>query len=195
MYPTTEARWFVPGTVLPEAEAWFEALGPAVDEAVRTDCYLVPRAENEPGIKLREGNLEVKTRTDVLGRERLALRVTGQIETFDKWSFPLAPEAPPVGQGWAEVNKTRRVRTFAREDGAVVETPDEVETGCDVELGEARLGERVWWTVCLEAFGPDEAVRLEVLLQTAARVFAGDAPLLDVEHSVGYVGWLCETTR
>lgn len=160
--------------------------------AERTDKYLVPSSAGEPGIKLREGLLQVKARTATLGTERLAPGVEGTVETYRKWSFPVAADAPEPGDGWVDVTKKRRVRTFVVEAGGIMEVSERSEAGCDVELGEVQLGEGAWWTVCLEAFDPDTSAQYRALCTTAVRVFSDDAPLLDAEHSVGYVGWLTE---
>ena len=187
MYPTTEVRWFVPGPVPDEAQLWFEGLGWPVEMAERTDRYLVPASADEPGIKLREGLIEVKARTAVLGVEHLAPSVDGVSETFRKWSFPLAEAPPTPSAGWIDVAKTRRLRTYTQEIADAAEGP---EIGCSVELGEVRLGDGVWWTVCLEAFGSDEAARLNIIRKTAKRVFYTITITLDLTQSVGYVGWL-----
>ena len=195
MYPTTEVRWFMQGSLPDEVARWFERLGAVVEAEARTDRYLVPAAANEPGVKLREGQLQVKARTEVLGVERLASGVEGMVETYRKWSLPVAEDALPPVIGWADVAKTRRVRLFTPEQG-LTETTEWVEAGCGVEVGEAVLGQGVWWTVCLEAFGPDAEAQRALLQATAQDVFTRpDAPGLDATHSVGYVGWLCEAAR
>ena len=180
----------MPGPIPEQAARWFAALGAFVETAARTDRYVVPSSAGEPGIKLREGLLQVKARIATLGTERLAPGVEGTVETYRKWSFPVATDAPEPGDGWVDVTKKRRVRTFGRKAGEIVEVPKRPEAGCDVEVGEVQLGEGAWWTVCLEAFGPDEAARHRALRVTAAHVFSHDAPLLDAEHSTGYIGWL-----
>lgn len=195
MYATTEVRWFLPGAVPDATARWFAALGAPVEEARRADRYLVPSGPGEPGIKLREGAVEVKARTAVRGEQRFGPAGVGTVEAFRKWSFPLAPEAPTPGTGWVDIAKARRVRTFVLKSGALREADAmDAERGCGVELGEVRLGERIWWTLCLEAFGPGEAARRNVFEATAAHVFGVGAPVLEATHSRGYVGWLCEVS-
>lgn len=191
MYATTEVRWFVHGEIPDQAVRWFEALGEPVEKATRTDRYLLPSVENEAGVKLRDGNIEVKTRTDAFGQEQLTPGVAGKAEGFRKWSFPLADEAPVPEEGWIDVEKSRRVRTYSQRGVEARERPD---TGCDVELGEVRLGDRVWWTVCLEAFGDGEAARIEALRNTAEHVFSDSAPPIGTAHSMGYAEWLAVHT-
>lgn len=191
MQPTTEVRWFMPGLVPDAVTRWFDALGSPVAAASRTDRYLQPSTVTEPGVKLREGLLQVKARTAMLGTEVFGSGVEGVVETYRKWSLPVAEGAEEPGIGWVDVAKTRQVRLFTP-DG-FVEQAGWVDAGCNAELGEVRLGDQTWWTVCLEAFGPDAAAQHAVLRQAAQQMFArSDAPTLERMHSAGYVGWLVQ---
>jgi len=191
VYPSVEVRWFFPGEAPPEAHAWFDALGAPVGLETRTDRYLVPASADAPGVKLREGRLEVKAPTAGPAPVRLRPGVEGWLEAFRKWSFPLGPDAEAPEAGWVDVAKARRLRRFLVTDKGLRPVPPRTPgTGCDVELGTVRLGAGVGWTVCLEASGPTDEARRAALLRVAAEVFAGDAPMLDAAHSEGYVGWL-----
>lgn len=190
MYPTTEVRWFLPSEIPSEAARWFESFGPPVDPTSRTDRYLVPSSAIEPGIKVREGRIEVKARMNAHGHERLASGVEGIVESFYKWGFPLTDDSETPQGGWVDVTKTRRLRTFSNESGQVGEFSDHPDSGCTLELGEVQLNGQPWWTVCLEAFGSGEAVRLDLLRATAERVFAGSTLWLESQRSMGYVAWL-----
>ncbi|MDX1439120.1 MAG: hypothetical protein R3284_04380 [Rubricoccaceae bacterium] len=190
MYPTTEVRWFGEGPVPNDLANWFGALGPTVALLERTDSYLIPTSKNEPGIKLREGNLEIKMRTGNSQQMRFASGIEGKVASFSKWIFPLADDTQQPKGGWIDVAKARRVRTFAIDAGEMTETFERLEVGCDVELGDVRIGEQLWWTVCLEAFGLDAYQRIGYLDSTAMHVFSDPLPNLDPAHASDYVGWL-----
>ncbi len=170
-YRTVEARWFRPGEIPGEVDAWFDALGPAVQTEARTDRYLDP-ASDALGVKLRQGSVEAKRRTAVLGAIS-AGTIRARVEAWAKWSFPLAvPGDAPVA-GWAEVAKRRRQRYAS---------------GCALELSRLTIRGEAWWSVCLEAAGPDAASALTLM---ARRWLGADgAPSLAEADAMGYPAWL-----
>lgn len=181
-FRTAEVRWFQPGPVPPEVEAWFDRLGPAVERQSRVDRYLAP-TDAALGVKLREGALEPKRRTAVL--DPLAVgRAEATAEAWAKWSFELA-EAPEPDDGWVEVRKTRRQRRLEAADGA-----------CTLELAAVTVGGGAWWSVCLEAEGESDSVR-RAALDAGARQWLGrdDAPALPASAARGYPVWLLGVAR
>ena len=174
---TTEVRWFQAGPLPPAVDAWFTRLGPRVEAETRTDRYLAP-TDDALGLKLREGALEPKRRESVGGLLTVG-RAHAAVETWTKWSFPLAADAVPEA-GWVEVAKTRRQR--------------EVTTGggrCRLDVSEVTVGAAMWWSVCLEAEGPSDEAARSVLGAGAARwLAADDAPTLPAEAAMGYPAWL-----
>ena len=179
-YRTAEARWFQRGEVPADVRAWFDALGPAVEPESRTDRYLAP-ASAALGVKLREGQLEAKRRTGT-GAPLAVGRSEASVEGWAKWSFELAAAPEPAAElaaadaGWVAVRKTRWQRH--RE-------------ACALELARVEVGGEPWWSVCLEATGPDGDARRDALAQ-AAREWLGaeGAPALPASDAQGYPAWL-----
>ena len=196
MFPTAEVRWFIEGPVPPEAKRWFEAVAgtPRLEE--RTDRYVCPASPDGLGVKWREGKLEVKRLREIVGPARFHPRVAGRVEAWRKWSFPLtdaAELAEPAGD-WIEVEKRRRVRYFSAAPGEEIRPLEDGERtahACGLELGEVQVGEAVWWSVCLEAFGDDEAALPERLRRVAEHVTSeADPPDLPPGAALSYPAWL-----
>jgi len=190
-----EVRWILPGQLEASMAEWFDRF-PAVAE-FQEDAYLLdPRL---PGIsvKIRGGRaFEVKTYRSSLGILDTAGRARGHMESWQKWSFPVAPLSK-VGEGpagWTLVRKKRRISQFLVADGRIrsVLAGGGEEPRCAVELTEVRLRDESWWTLGFEATGPTSLLQSH-LDATAALVFARDLPEgieLGTESSMSYVEWL-----
>ncbi len=194
MYPTAEVRWFIAGSLPDEAGAWFRAVVGECPWETRTDHYVRPASADGLGVKGRTGNLEVKRLVEVVGEEALHDDVTGRVERWRKWSFPLDDGAIlRNGAGdWVAVAKRRQKGTFAVDGEAVTPMPREEQTGqgCSLEIAEVGVGGRVWWSVSFEAFGPESEL-VEVLRRAAAYIFAqADPPALGGAQSMSYPAWL-----
>jgi hypothetical protein len=127
------------------------------------------------------------------GLLEVAGRARGRLESWQKWSFPHDPASPGSGDpaGWRLVSKRRRISWFAQATGIGIPQPGE-QPGCAVELTEVDLRGEPWWTLCLEARGPADALRRE-LDAAAAVVFADTLPAeveLGIDDSQSYVRWL-----
>lgn len=171
-----EARWFIPGPLAPEADAWFARLGPSLSPETRTDRYLIPTESDDLGLKVREGTIQAKQRTATLGLRPLAPDATARIEAWRKWTLGTAGDTPEAG--WLDVVKTRRQRYITADPST-----------CALELSEIRARDSRWWSVCLEASGETLEARLAVLRDAAGR-WLGGAPRLAPEASMGYPAWL-----
>jgi hypothetical protein len=173
-----EVRWFLPGPIPELAGRWFDALGPPVQEVSRTDRYLVPTESEDMGLKVREGRIEAKQRTET-GARRAWGAVEARPEAWRKWTLGLATDAR-LAPGWVDVPKTRRQRWVALQPAA-----------CALELAEVTLDGAVWWTICVEASGGDVVDRQRVFLEAAGRwLDRSDAPVLPFEAALGYPAWL-----
>lgn len=193
--PSLEVRWVLPGELEASMAEWFDRF-PAVAE-FQEDAYLLdPRL---PGIsvKIRSGRaFEVKTYRSSLGILHTAGRARGHMESWQKWSFPVAPLSK-VGEGpagWTLVRKKRRISQFLVADRRIqaVLTGGGEEPRCAVELTEVRLRDESWWTLGFEATGPTGLLQSH-LEATAALVFACDLPEgieLGTESSMSYAEWL-----
>ena len=170
-YRTAEVRWFTRGAVPASARSWFDGLGPDVEPETRTDRYLEPTSD-ALGVKVREGRVEAKRRTAALGRIDPE-GVSAEAEAWAKWSFE-TPTALEDGAGWVDVEKTR----WQRHEG-----------GCALELSRVVVEGEPWWSVCLEATGPDDGAR-KVALEDGARRWLRGAPALAADRAMGYPAWL-----
>ena len=174
-YRSAEVRWFGRGEIPPPVEAWFAGLGARPETETRTDRYLAPTSD-ALGVKLREGQVEAKRRQSTL--DRLAVGETAAtVELWAKWSFPLAEPVEEIGDDWVAVTKSRRQR-HAEPAGEAGE--------CALELSRLAVDGQAWWSVCLEATGPDPAA---ALADAAGRWLAG-APPLPASEARGYPAWL-----
>ncbi|MDX1418885.1 MAG: hypothetical protein R3181_02865 [Rubricoccaceae bacterium] len=192
MRATAEVRWFLRGPLPEAAVRWFEAVAGDRAWEERTDRY-VRTAATDLGVKWREGRVEAKRRTATLGEARLADEAAGRVERWRKWSYP-TDEAAPATDDWVAVHKRRMNRPFAVEDGVrPIESEADAEAGCSLEVSEARVAGAVWWSICFEAWGTDEAALPDALRRTAAQAFGGGVPIpLPAARAMGYPAWLTE---
>jgi hypothetical protein len=179
-----EVRWILPGRFGSAVAGW---LGQFPGEAeIREDVYLPEPDLRGLSVKVRAGRaLEVKAYQGSPGVLKVPGRALGRMESWLKWSIPcdrLGREgADPAG--WIAVRKRRRVSRFSLVGG---------ETGSAVELTEVRAREQDWWSLGLEATGPDE-VRHSELEAAAALVFARAPPNLaefGLHDSLSYAAWV-----
>ena len=179
-----EVRWILPGRFGSAVAGWLGQFPGEVE--IREDIYLLEPDLRGLSVKVRAGRaLEVKAYQGSPGVLKVAGRALGRMESWQKWSFPCdrlgREDADPVG--WMPVGKRRRVSWFSLVGG---------EAGCAVELTEVRAREQDWWSVGLEATGPDE-VRHGELEAAAALVFARPPPDLaefGLHDSLSYAAWL-----
>ena len=183
-----EARWFVAGPLAPDLRAWFDALGPPVPPEARTDRYLVPAESDSLGLKIREGTVQAKQRTGLLGLRTLAPGVRATAESWRKWTLGTAVFTPV--DGWVDVHKTRRQRTLVLVGrGRAARGRGPTGGRCALELSEVEIGGQVWHSVCLEASGASASVRWAAL-RGAARRWLPSAPPLPAAALMGYPEWL-----
>jgi hypothetical protein len=195
-----EARWFFEGTIEPEILTWFQQQEPpAGSQSSRTDYYLLLPGDDSLGIKLREGQVEVKSRFRQLGAVELHPRMTGLVGHWRKWSFPLAEaEANLAGlatppSAWMAVEKTRQLLRYRfTPDNRLLPAPadEAADRGCELELGQIKIEEQTWWSLCFEAFG-NEADLEEIFMQATKQILStARPPRLEIHHSHSYPGWL-----
>jgi hypothetical protein len=195
---TMEVRWFLRGPIPREILAWFEKHGeqPA-QPATRIDHYLRLSHIDSLGVKLREGNIEVKQRQRQLGTVRFHEHVRGMVEHWRKWSFALAATSlrdlllPP--SAWLPVYKARRLHRYqVGDDGTLSSISPKVypEQGCDLEVTQVRLHNQAWWTIGFEAFGGEDALRGNLCLVAEQILEATPPPALPTHDSYAYPRWL-----
>ncbi len=197
MLQSAEARWFMRGAVPIEALDWIQQweLAPCKPEE-REDHYLDLPDTASIGVKLRDGKFEVKRRDAYLGTVPLGSRVTGRLALWRKWSYKVAGDdvqKSPDGH-WFTVEKKRFLRKYSHESSGLI--PAEPKSfparGCTVELTLIQARDAKWWSVGLEAFGPDEGGLRDTLILAAAKCFTAGShyPSLSVNDSFDYPEWL-----
>ena len=130
MYHTGEIRWFFRDGPRTEVARWFSDCDTAIAEPARIDRYIIlPRCDTA-GVKIRQGNIEVKAQTQPAELVSFSKRVSGHQGTWVKWSRPVTdPDsffaAPLIPERWAHVEKARNLRLLSLLD----ETPGEVAPG------------------------------------------------------------------
>ena len=217
MFHSAESRWFFEGPVPVAVRDWFAAGGAGEPEPARTDDYLLLPGCATTGVKLREGNLEIKAMTCTSEPVAYAGGVRGYQDGWVKWSCS-AGDAEALrrtlgasGDRWAAVTKSRRLRLFSMDSGAPVELDDRsprVTRGCQAELtgigvsvgalGAARTDgdpSAAWWSLSLEAFAHDApgaaATAIRILTAVANHLFDEPPPrALDAAHACAYPAWL-----
>ena len=193
--PTLEVRWIRPGALTGSMIDWFGAFGGEVEH--REDDYLIGERIRGMSVKIRGGaRLELKVAGGTRGVLEVKGRAAGQMESWQKWSFPLPSGlAGDIGSpAWVTVGKVRHIRRFSHTDGAPFEqSPDEIDApSCSVELTDVSVDDEPWWTLGFEATGPAEA--LQGTIDAAAASVFGD-PIPDTEEltatdSMSYTEWL-----
>jgi hypothetical protein len=190
---TQEVRWFSPGEILEPVHQWFDHLGEKNIQPARTDVYLAGMDESV-GVKLREGRLEVKHRTEDHGVCEFASGVSGRAESWIKWGFEISEaDWPGVESGlWVPVRKARQFQFYSiREDGEVIQpVPGELPMlGGVVELCSITSPSgQEWWTVGLEVFGPPE--KLSDLFDRLGVLIFEEAGWFNTLESLSYPAWL-----
>ena len=190
-----EVRWIFPGQLAAAVARWFGRF-PAGTES-REDTYLLDPPLPGLSVKVRGGGaLEVKVFGGSPGMLEVAGRARGQMESWQKWSFPFCPLGQhSVGPaGWRPVHKSRRISRFSSASGQLVAPAAGLgdERRCEVELTEVRTGGQDWWTLGFEATGPAGLLRSE-LQATATLVFAQALPggaQPGPDESGSYAHWL-----
>jgi hypothetical protein len=190
-----EVRWILPGPLEPAVAGWFGRF-PA-EMAARQDAYLLNPELRGLSVKVRAGTaLEVKVYHGSPGTLEVAGPARGRLESWQKWSFPVAVPSQDGRclPGWKVIRKSRRITRFWLASGRIVAAVPgpAAEPGCAVELTEIQAGSQAWWSLGFEATGPAGLLR-STLERAAALIFA-QAPPGDVELGLSqcrsYAEWL-----
>lgn len=204
-----ELRWFLPGGLPGVVDHWFRQQLPeteisSADE--RADIYLSTPRQEDLGIKIRQGKLEIKWR-EFAKLFTGAHDTKGQVERWIKWSWenpPPPPGAktiaawPPPSGPWITVNKRRWQRKYRWENGIFGPVPPKevVHLGAVVEVTALEIDGRRFGTVLIETFAPDQPTQ-EKLLDTAVKYLWRDypSPRLKTDQSYGYPHWLASLVK
>jgi hypothetical protein len=205
-YPTLEVRWFLQGRI-PEAIDQFKqyfhqgTIVSPVEE--REDWYLQLPQNDDLGIKLREGKVEIKKRVADRGMYQFAEQVAGRVEEWMKWSFASEVEnqiflEQNFKQEWIAVKKSRQQKTYHILDQKITEVIDPTcptEQGCNLEIATLEMQKQTWFSLGFETFGERDRLQ-ETFEQIVHHVLENSQfPPLQAEHSFSYPGWLSALVR
>ena len=195
MQKSIETRWFIPGNVPPGVILWFQD-EMAVAQPSRIDTYLHTAKVHDLGIKLREGRIELKQRLIVLGQHTFTPAVTGIVESWGKWSFPLDSSNPAVdtlSECWIRVAKHRIIRRYqVTGDGSIRAIPGWLFPlqRSTIEIANIIINGSAWWSLNLEVVGTDIDL-FNALQVTADLLFMkSGGPTLSGAQSFSYPQWL-----
>ena len=193
-FKTIEVRWFYPGILPTEILTWFSKAGEStVKPDIRRDVYL-QSVSPDMGIKLREGNLEVKYR-------QAKIRIDGcgisQVEFWSKWicmddKSTMTPEDIADKVGWINIDKVRYQRLYQIEFAQDIQlrsiSKPQANAGA-IEVTQLQVFEQDWWTIACEYLGDNISLNLQFLPLVSSLL--SDYPLyLDSSLECGYPEWL-----
>jgi hypothetical protein len=190
-----EVRWFGTGPTPRALDEWIAGLGP-VETSTRTDRYLSPLSPSF-NLKLRsEGGefVEMKRRLGGSERREFGPDVTGSVEQWYKWSFPLdrRPEPRTTDRTglWLPVEKTRSLHAFEDAELRALGDAPPTDVTAHVEVTEVTARSGTAWTCGLEAAGRVDGLE-DTLAAVGGGLFGEGFPVeLPAERSLGYAEWL-----
>jgi hypothetical protein len=210
MYSTIELRWFYPHELPATVLNWFEGLGAPLKSAdSRTDTYLQP-VTVDVGVKLRQGNLELKYRQQDLGSWQIGEAPIGKVELWSKWicadDVPdrLTPAQIDRRQGWVRVEKVRYQRFYQVEvDGhnfhlTPIASAQAGAAAIEVtklkvrDRTEPNLSTRESWTLGCEYLGDNLAIEPQFIGLVTSLLKNCPLPRSAVSVSCGYPEWLLQ---
>ncbi len=187
--------------------AWFDTLGePLANADNRTDVYL-QSSSPDLGVKLRQGNLEVKYRQAILGTISIEGFRTSQVEQWTKWicvddSSGLTPENIADKPGWLKVAKTRYQRLYQVQFSDLLVAPLDVQLipiskpqdgAAAIEITQLQVEEQNWWTIACEYLGDKIDLDLQFLPVVKSLLSRCPLPVSTPSISCGYPQWSIET--
>jgi len=196
---SAEVRWFVKGIIPDELFSWFGEGALVLKELSRIDLYFALPDQDDLGIKVRDGRIEIKHRKAVIGAWCLENGVKGQVEKWDKWRLELAnsnsynTQVATFNETWVPVIKSRSVRKYewrSQDQLRTVSAESEINEGCGVELTEINFRDQRWWTFGLEAFGTLKNVETILRLALDQTLSTGAVSHFKIENSYSYPHWL-----
>lgn len=195
MYATRELRWFFKEDV-PFITKWFRqncGMTFAKTEA-RQDFYLPQPGKSDSGIKLREGNFEVKTRKGKARLIKINENCAGYMESWEKWSFGVKPSDELANTiveknkyNWLKTTKTRMGFKIVKIRGGAAwrNIKDELQNGCQVEYTLLKIKNDTWYTLAVENFGNTNSNLYDPVLSEIAAAVS-----LPQKNSMGYPEFL-----
>jgi len=162
-----EIRWFLNE---PEAKKtaieWFKKIGGKLDNPeVRTDYYLPRSFGNSIGLKLRTfkniPKVEIKEKLETI--EFPDVKGIGIVEVWNKWRFTLDAKdetSADITEDKSEWVKMEKSRSFIKyeilPDDKFRIVDKEVDSACNLEITDIKIGDKEWWTLGFETFRTDD---------------------------------------
>ena len=195
MYSTKELRWFFKED-MPFIRQWFEQNHQMNFDktTAREDFYLPQPGKKENGTKLREGNIEVKTRKGSVERIQFDKKSGGVLEHWTKWSFEVDPSDQLATKiidqqkfNWLKTTKTRMgFKIVKTNKGSEVRNiKAELKDGCQVEYTRLKIKKDVWYTFAVENFGNGDKKLFEPIIKDIS-----SGVRLTFKDSMGYPEFL-----
>jgi hypothetical protein len=156
-----EIRWFTK-TEDENIISWFSSHQLHFGKGNREDFYMPLLERQDLGIKVRENKIEIKQRMGKGGIIRLAEKVTGKIEFWDKYSFTASAEDEAMkyiekGEAdWISCKKDRiGLNVYKDFSGKLIYVGLEeiIESGCEIEYSEILVNSFTYYSICFEWFG------------------------------------------
>ncbi|TBW25783.1 hypothetical protein [Gramella sp. KN1008] len=166
MFSSKEIRWFTKNEDK-VISIWFSQKKIDFNNAAtRTDFYLPLPGKEDIGIKLREGNIEIKHRIAEPEKGQFSKNTQGYFERYTKWSFSTPSDDLLTRQiihekryDWLEVKKERMGLKLKEETNGKIDLlpiDRQIDYGCQIEYTRITINNRTWFTFGLEWFGEKE---------------------------------------
>jgi hypothetical protein len=177
---SSEIRWFFNSTeLLKPIEDWFSENKQAFNHELQTEYYLVLPKLTTHGIKLREGNVEIKLINEDLHERIAGNNNTGKANIWTKYIFNLKKDDEGmmtvkrafaglriigINQDWIRIEKDRQLVKFAIDTKTKslkkVSNKQPPEEGCHAELTELKINlQPAGYTFALECYGSNENLK------------------------------------
>jgi hypothetical protein len=196
-FKTIEVRWFYPEVIPVDLLTWWDTLGELLVADNRTDVYL-QSSSPDVGVKLRQGNLEVKYRQARLGAMEINGFGSSHVERWLKWiciddSSSLNPAQFTDRSGWITVAKSRLQRLYQVEFGDKIQlrSISKPQAGAAaIEVTQLQVEQQIWWTIACEYLGDNLDLDRQFLPLVNTLLLACPISHSDRSISGGYPQWL-----
>jgi hypothetical protein len=202
-FQTIEVRWFYRGEIPAQIGNWFGTVGQRLENIdSRSDIYL-QSSSPDVGVKLRQGNLEVKYRQQQIGRFTIAGCEDSRVECWSKWICAdeggvLTPTQFATKVGWLKVDKVRDRRLFRVEFGEcleLIQVERPIAEIASIELTQLQALGQSWWTLACEYFGRDLEIDRQFLPLVSKLLAGSEFDRFVPQISCGYPQWSIEIGR
>lgn len=213
LFRSAEIRWVFEGKPKQGIKSWFRNGGYMPSEETRKDQYLIFPGMEKIGIKLRQSKLEFKPIIQSNIDIALPSTIVGKPEVWEKWSIEdseagefLYNYANNNEEHWINVEKSRLLRKFSADNGAIkeVNASERPNEGCGIEITELKIRKLItnadstlteYWSFGLEAFGGKDNI-CNILEQSINKFMSDDLVdefkelSLTIDNSMSYPEFL-----